>query len=69
MKPPKIAAAPSPFADLVTIAGTTYRNARVERVETNAIVISYVPVHGGLAMTRVYFNELSDEMRQQYEKK
>ena len=58
-----------PGADLVTFTGATYHNVQVERVETNAIIISYVPAGGGTAMTRVYFEELAPAVRQQFEKK
>jgi hypothetical protein len=58
-----------PVYNLVTLTGAIYKNVQVERVETNAIVISYTPARGGMAMTRVYFDELSAEEREQYEKK
>ena len=60
--------APSPSRfDLETVNGTIYHGVVVERVETNAIVISYVPANGGTAMLRVYFDELPFDVREQYE--
>ena len=67
-KPAGISSA-TPGFNLVTLIGAVYRNVQVERVETNAVVISYIPARGGMAMTRIYFDELSAEDRQQYEKK
>jgi hypothetical protein len=57
-----------PANDLVTLTGALYKNAHVERVETNGLIISYVPARGGTAMTKVYFEDLSTEVRQQYKK-
>ncbi len=58
-----------PASELVTTSGSTYQNVEVERVMSDAIIISYTPVGGGWAMTKVYFSDLSPEMRQRYEKK
>jgi hypothetical protein len=38
----------------------------VEKVEPDGITISYTPVHGGLAIAKLYFDDLSDELRQKY---
>lgn len=57
-----------PSNDLVTLTGATYQNVYVERVQTDGIIISYTPVQGGFAMTKIYFNDLSSEMRQKYVK-
>jgi hypothetical protein len=58
-----------PDSALVTTTGAIYHNAQVERVETNALIISYVPAGGGTAMTRVYFEDLPADVRARYEKK
>lgn len=58
-----------PDNELVTTTGVVYKNVEVERVTTDAIVISYTPAHGGWAMTKVYFRDLPAHIRQQYEKK
>jgi hypothetical protein len=52
---------------LETVNGTIYHNVVVERVETNAIVISYIPQKGGISMMRVYFDELAPDARERYE--
>ena len=57
-----------PTNELVTLRGTIYKNVEVERVTTDAIVISYTPVNGGWAMTKVYFRDLPADIRQEYEK-
>lgn len=56
-----------PTNELVTTAGQVYRNVEVERVANDGIVISYAPVQGGWAMTKVPFRELPPVIRQQYE--
>lgn len=64
------AAPKSPSAqDLTTTTGATYKNAQVERVETNGWIISYQPPGGGLALTKVYFEDLSAEVRQRFGRK
>jgi len=57
---------PSRF-NLETVNGTIYHSVVVERVETNAIVISYIPANGGTAMRRLYFDELTSDTRERYE--
>jgi hypothetical protein len=73
--PPVVIKAPNPPVklppanDLVTITGAVYKEARVEKVEPDGLIISYVPARGGVAMTKVLFEDLPDQLRQQYEKK
>jgi hypothetical protein len=55
-----------PANQLVTLTGGTYNNAHVEKVVPDGIYISYTPRGGGIAITKIYNNELSDEMRQRY---
>ncbi len=57
-----------PTNEIVTTDGTIYKNAQVEKVEPDGIIISYTLAGSGLAMTKVYFIELSAELRQRYEK-
>jgi len=42
---------------------------KVEKVDPDGIVVSYTPAQGGMAMTKIYFDVLSDELRQKYQKK
>jgi hypothetical protein len=51
---------------LVTITGSVYRNAEVQRVMPDGIIISYTPAGGGWAMTKVNFEDLSPELQQRY---
>ncbi len=60
---------PKPTNEIVTIYGTVYKNAQVEKVEPDGIIISYWTAAGGLAMSKVYFEDLPHELRQQYQKK
>ena len=41
----------------------------VEKTDSDGIVISYTPPRGGMAMTKIYFNELSNELQLKYKKK
>jgi hypothetical protein len=41
----------------------------VEKVESDGIIVSYTPAHGGMGMTKITFDDLSAELRQRYEKK
>ncbi len=66
LKPP---AKLPPAEDLVTTTGAVYKAARVEKVEPDGLIISYVPAGGGMAMTKILFEDLPDPLRQQYEKK
>ena len=59
----------NPTNAIVTTDGMIYENAQVEKVESDGIIISYTLPNGGWAMSKVYFNELSAELRQRYEKK
>lgn len=57
-----------PANELVTTSGVIYKNVEVQKVMSDAIVISYTPAHGDWAMTKVYFRDLPAEIRQQYQK-
>jgi hypothetical protein len=57
-----------PANELVTTTGLIYKNVQVERVKEDGIIISYTPPNGGWATTKVYFQDLPAEIRQQYEK-
>ena len=57
-----------PSNELVTTTGATYKNVEVQKVMSDAIVISYTPAQGGWAMTKVYFQDLPPEIRQEYGK-
>jgi cytoskeletal protein RodZ len=65
-KPSSPTAMASPTSEIVTVAGVTYKNVRVEKVEWDGIIISFTPASGGTAMTKIYANELSDALRQKY---
>lgn len=54
--------------DLVTTTGATYRAALVEKVEPDGLVVSYMPAGGGIAITKVLFEDLPDALRRKYEK-
>jgi hypothetical protein len=59
----------SPSAyNLVTTTGAIYHAALVEKVEPDGLVVSYVPTGGGIAITKVLFEDLPDQVRQKYEK-
>lgn len=62
-------AQPVPTNQIMTVSGYTYKNAHVEKVEPDGIIISYTSGNGGMAMTKLYFEELPSELRQRYEPK
>lgn len=66
--PPSSSTQTRPANELATTTGVIYKNVEVERVENDGIVISYTPASGGWAMTKIYFQDLPPEIRQQYEK-
>jgi hypothetical protein len=55
--------------EIVTTYGTIYENAHVEAVDSDGIIVSYRPAGGGLAMSKVDFDELPAELQQRYEKR
>jgi len=64
--PPRPLAKAKEAPALVTAMGSVYRNAEVQRVMPDGIIISYTPAGGGWAMTKVNFEDLSPEMQQRY---
>ncbi len=58
--------AAKPVNQIVTATGAVYNNTHVEKVEPDGITISYTPPHGGFAITKLNFDELSDELREKY---
>jgi hypothetical protein len=58
-----------PTIEIATISGAIYENVHVEKVEPDGIIVSYTPARGGMGMTKIDFTDLSDELRQRYEKK
>jgi hypothetical protein len=55
-----------PANEIATATGAVYKNTHVEKVEPDGITISYAPAHGGIAIAKLNFDELSDELRQKY---
>jgi hypothetical protein len=68
-KPARAMAKVETTNSIVTIYGTVYKNATVEKVDTNGIIISYQPSGGGVAMSKVYFEDLPYELRRQFQSK
>jgi hypothetical protein len=58
-----------PANEIATASGAIYKNVYVEKVESDGIIVSYTPARGGMGMTKIYFYDLSAELRQRYEKK
>jgi len=59
----------APSSQIKTVKGEIYNNARVEKAVSDGIVISYSLDNGGLAMTKLYFYELPNDLRERYEPK
>ena len=69
-RPPATAAIAieKPADNIVTIYGTVYHHAQVEKVEADGLVISYWTANGGFAVTKLDFRMLSPELQKQYQK-
>ena len=59
----------APAETITTLTGATYKNVMVEKKQADGIVISYRPDQGGMAMTKVYYEELPSELQQKYKGK
>ncbi len=57
-----------PDNQLVTMTGAIYKNVEVESVKDDGIIISYTAADGGWGRTKVHFEDLPAEIRQQYGK-
>jgi hypothetical protein len=55
-----------PANEIVTADGTIYENTEVEKVESDGMIVSYRTAGGGLAMSKIYFEDLPAELRQRY---
>jgi hypothetical protein len=55
-----------PVIVLTTVSGAVYNDVHVDKVEPDGITVSYTPENGGMAITKVSFDVLSDEWRQKY---
>jgi hypothetical protein len=55
--------------EIVTAYGTIYKNVEVEKVDSDGIIVSYSTAGGGLAVSKVDFDDLPAELQQRYEKK
>ena len=59
----------APSEQIKTLAGDVYNNVYVEKTMADGIIISYTPQNGGLAMTKIQFDELPNDLRLRYEPK
>ena len=57
-----------PDNQLATVSGAIYKSVEVESVKDDGIIISYTAANGSWGMTKVYFEDLPAEIRQQYGK-
>jgi len=57
---------PGFIASLTLRTGKTYHSVRVQRVELNALTITFQPHSGALGMARVAFRDLPDELQNKY---
>ena len=49
-----------------TTTGKVYEKIQVSKVEPDGVVVSYTPEKGGMAITKIYFEELPDGWRKHY---
>jgi hypothetical protein len=56
-----------PADALVTETGMVYKKFQVEKADPAGLIISYLPVPGGIGLEKVPFDVLSDDWRKRYE--
>lgn len=54
------------IAQITTRAGKTYRNAQVQKVESDGITVRFSPPQGGVGVARLAFKDLSQPFQAQY---
>jgi len=57
---------PSGSGEIVTRAGDTYKNVRIQKVAPDGLVIAYTPANGGIGISKIKFEDLSDDLQQRY---
>ena len=55
-----------PSSDLVTKLGAVYKKAHIEKSDPSGLTISYKPENGGMGITKIPFEELSNELQTFY---
>lgn len=68
-KSPRQPVKPRSTDEISTATGAIYKNVEVEKVDPDGIIVSYTPVGGGIAVAKIYFSDVSDAVRQRYQKK
>ena len=53
----------SASSDLVTKLGAVYKKAHIEKSDPSGLTISYKPDNGGMGITKIPFEELSNELQ------
>ncbi|MGA3283501.1 MAG: hypothetical protein ABSD57_03450 [Verrucomicrobiota bacterium] len=51
---------------VTTVSGKVYEKIQVSKVEPDGVVVSYTPKEGGMAITKISFEELPDDWRDHY---
>ncbi len=51
---------------IVTRSGDVYKNAAIQTVAPDGLVIAYTPATGGIGISKIKFQDLSDELQQRY---
>ncbi len=52
--------------EIVTRAGETYKNVRIQRVAPDGLVIAYTPATGGIGISKIKFEDLPDDLQERY---
>jgi hypothetical protein len=69
VKPPVAASNPAPFVmpdEIITRTGDVYKYFRIERHDASGLTISYSMPGGGLGITKLSFDNLSDALQKKY---
>ena len=59
-------AASSGGGEIITRKGDTYKNASIQKVAPDGLVITYTPAKGGVGISKLKFVDLPDDLQRQY---
>ncbi|MGD1088944.1 MAG: serine protease [Verrucomicrobiota bacterium] len=52
--------------EIITLEGVTYKGVIVQKVVPDGLVIAYLVTEGGMGIAKLKFNDLSDDLQQQF---
>jgi S1-C subfamily serine protease len=52
--------------EIITRTGDVYKNVTVQKVAPDGLVVAYTPAAGGIGISKIKFQDLSEELQQRY---